>query len=640
MIGRLRAALARVHARTLGRALAAVARGVREVLDSPLVELDVRELLSSWRTGVVLGILTLAVGLVALAAGAASSDSPFRAIVARFGMGHYLVVAAQLAIAAALTLLVPIRAIGLVEGTRWRGFFDQLVTSGLPPRTYYLGRALSAQGLIALVFVGTAPLVLALALVDPPPVEATLADHALLLVYAELLLAATLGLGALFHESIAAITTIGLAVGLGVAATLPVPTALVALSPVRTIAGAFCALGNERLTPVEREVLYGPPRLLGVDLPLVPYAIGLSLLVGALAASACFVGRPHSLAPGLDSFGAVVLKGDRRRAAILRFRPTLVRRSELAFFFENHGPRHAALAPWARLARASGLVVLLTLLPLAALWDDSLLALFLPREQVLFGLGVVGGVFGALAGLAPLVFASSRHDAPVDLALGRLRVPMVLADVFAYALLATGLVLFYERLTEALATSGALSFTPFWGISFKTRADMVAGFEEWARLLAVTGGALLLVQKVFGLRLNDAALGTILALGIVGATDFLPAMVDVSSMRAHETHARSRAGSDDDPERSPEQNAASLAALHLCPFFRMELVTHADELEDVPLPPGRAWPWFAREGFWVIYPTLVVLLFLATVQLVRLRRHEARTALAEALGPEPAAVRP
>ena len=37
------------------------------------------------------------------------------------------------------TLVVPFRASGLLEGPRWRGYLDQLVTTGLSPLRYYAG---------------------------------------------------------------------------------------------------------------------------------------------------------------------------------------------------------------------------------------------------------------------------------------------------------------------------------------------------------------------------------------------------------------------------------------------------------------------------------------------------------------------
>lgn len=614
------------------RALESLLERARHVADSPLVELDVRELLASWRTGSVLGFLTLAVGLAALGAAALSSEPTFRASILRSGMGQYLVSAAQLAIAAALTLFVPARALGLIDGPRWRGYFDQLVTSGLSPASYYLGRALSAQGLVALILVGTAPLVLALALADPPDWGTVLANEVLLAVYAELLLALTLGLGALVHETFAAVAAILLGVLFGFLSILPVPTALVALSPVRAIAGPIAAAAA-RLTPAEREVLFGPPRLAGVELPAFGYAVALSLAVGALAASACFVGRPHAFLPGLDSFGAVVLEGDRRRAAILRFRPVLVRRAELAFFFENQGPRHARLAPWARLARALGVLALVTALPLLALWDEGTLSLFTVRDHTPWGLTVAAGVFGALAVLAPLAFATSKNDAALDLELGRWKVPVVVGDLLAYGAFALGLLLLHDRLTEGLASSGALSFAKVWGMPFRSRVEAAEGMREWARVLALSGGALVLLQKVLGLRLNDAILGTAIAWLALGSTCFLLAAVDVSDMKASAPTARGKAPAEREHERSPEENAASLGALHLCPIFRLRVVVDANVLENVALPPAPAWEWVARSGFWAIYPALEVLLFLATLDLLRLRRRQAREAREAPLPP-------
>src|SRR5205823_3653769 len=131
--------------------------------------------------------------------------------------------------------------------------------------------------------------------------------------------------GALVNETLAVVFTILLALLLGAASFAPVPTALVALSPARAITGPFLATAFS-LSPAEFDVLMGDPRLFESRVPLALWETLLSLAVGAVAASCCIVGRAHAFTPGFNNFGAVVIPGDRRRAAILRFRPVLVRR--------------------------------------------------------------------------------------------------------------------------------------------------------------------------------------------------------------------------------------------------------------------------------------------------------------------------
>jgi hypothetical protein len=596
-----------------------VAAALRSVLESPVTESDARDLFASWRVGLWLCGLVVFLALAALGVGASYfvGVQPLPALVARNGVGHVLVSTTLIATAAFLTLAVPIRAAGLLEGPRWRGYFDQLVASGITPWRYFAGRALVTQAFILLMLAGTFPVVTVFALLDPPPLWPVVEGYLLVAIYAEVLLALALGLGVLIQEIFATTLTILAAIALGAVAFAPIPTALAALSPVRGIISPH-ALAVPDVDLTFTEAIYGPPCPFGFEVPLLPYAALLSAIVIGLALISCVFGPLHAFAPGFNNFGTVVLPGDRKRVAIRRIRPVLARRAELAFFFENRGPTLDALAPWARAIQIGGTLAFLGTVLIGGLFYPTELRWSFGTpldEEVLI---LVPLVFGPLALLAPFLFASSKTDARLSFAVGKLRFPVVLADVFVYCgvmlwllvllFFSLGRILLLLRLTQHL----------------KTPLAFLAAGVEWGAILAVVGLTLVLLQKIFGLRTWGRIPGVIAAVVLVAAAPLVLLRVDPHHPRSDENETLARKGKLN-PEvayRDEDENARTLTALHFAFPLRMRLALEAVDYQDIRLPRAGPWRWLAFYGFWAIYPGLDLLLLLGVARLITLRREE------------------
>jgi hypothetical protein len=182
------------------------------------------------------------------------------------------------------------------------------------------------------------------------------------------------------------------------------------------------------------EFAYGAPRPFGFEVPYIPWALATSAAFAVLGALPCFFGPLYAFLPGFNNFGAVVLPGDKTRAAFRRIRPVLQRRTELAFFFENRGPRLARLAPWARVAQISGFLLLVGGLFIAAFVNQAFTgAVGATINEEDFCIFLCMGLAPVLV-LGPYVFSTSKNDAHAVLRLGSVEIPVVLGDLLAYAL--------------------------------------------------------------------------------------------------------------------------------------------------------------------------------------------------------------
>jgi hypothetical protein len=106
--------------------------------DNPSAEQDARTLLSAPKLGVWLGleVLVIALGAALALFVLPQTDADVARAIVSVGTGPYLIFTTLGVVAVFLTLFVPVRAVGLLEGPRWRGYMDQVVTTGISPLRY------------------------------------------------------------------------------------------------------------------------------------------------------------------------------------------------------------------------------------------------------------------------------------------------------------------------------------------------------------------------------------------------------------------------------------------------------------------------------------------------------------------------
>jgi hypothetical protein len=590
------------------RALREARRVLGAVLESPVAEADARDAFAAWRVGVSMMLLIALVAIAAFWVGGAyfTGVRPLPELAARHGLGALLMASLQIAVTAFFTLVIPARAGGLLEGPRWRSYFDQIVASGIAPWRYFAGRFFAAQTLVGITLAAILPVVAIFWLVDSPPLGRVLESWVLVVAYAELLLSVALGFGVLMHEAAAVPLTSLLGVLVNLVAWLPLPSALVAVAPVRAIVAPF-ATGFNDIDAALFASVYGPPQPLGIAIPYFPYALGVTATLALLALLPCAFGPAYAFVPGFNNFGAVVLPGDRGRAAFRRLRPVLQRRAELAFFFENRGPTLTTLAPWARLLVISGF-----LLVLGAIFAVSFASPAFARTIIRSRLderdlcAVLCIALAPVLCLGPHLYATTKNDAQLDLRLGPMRVPLVLADVAAF-----GLVL---AVTVTLTFGGLVTLAPqVVPARGHTTTECYEIVGEWAALLCVVSITALLLQKSFGLRAHGRSATAAAALALVCLAPIVLALRSPRDLQDR----------DDAPPRTAVENARILTAIHLAWPFRLMLSIREETLDDVRIPSSGAWRWLAFNGFWVIYPTLDVLQIAIILTLLRRRRQEA-----------------
>ncbi|MCO5171250.1 MAG: hypothetical protein M9894_33530 [Planctomycetes bacterium] len=343
--------------------------------DNPSAEQEARAMLAAHKVGLWLGLEALAIGA---AAGAsllfAQQDRGAREAVVTLGAGPFLTFVALGVVALLLTLFVPLRAVGLLEGPRWRGYLDQLVTTGITPLRYHAGKWAACQPFFLALLGASLPFVALFGLLGGATPGRTVVAYALLWAYANLLLLVTMALGVLLHEALALLIAWA-AFGGAIAAELaPLPSTVACLTPVRFLVQPLVGAMSAGAWASTAERLYGDPRPFGLELPWPVWALGVWAALGLLATLTVVSGPLQGRPPGLNTFGLVVLPGDAGRAFFRRVRPLLLRRVELAFLFENRGPRLVRLTLPSRWLQQVALALLVAALLLGAVFDVEAVA--------------------------------------------------------------------------------------------------------------------------------------------------------------------------------------------------------------------------------------------------------------------------
>ena len=414
---------------TLPNAKVLLSRLQDYVWDNPTAEHDARAILSSPKVGLWLGIeitlITLACAFTAFVL--PETERELRNLASHVGAGTYLIATTLIILTIFLTLVVPLRASGLLEGPRWRGYMDQLVTTGVSPLRYFAGKWATSQIFFLTLLLASIPFVVLFGLLSDVSWSWTLTAYLVLYAYCNLLLIVTFGLGIVLHESMAILLTWLLFALFILVDFWPVPSCLAVMTPIRFLIQPFVEIvsgsGSAIVAPI-----YGAAQPYGFTLPWPVWAMLVWGTVASMLSVTCLLGPLHAFVPGMNNFGAVVLPGDHRRVFFSRLRPFLTRRVELAFLFENRGPRLVRWTLPLRSLQQFLFLSLLTSLLFAAVFDASIVGI-LPREGLVASHGFATSL---VLVISTFVFASGRSDALQRFNLGPFSIPQAAFDAATF----------------------------------------------------------------------------------------------------------------------------------------------------------------------------------------------------------------
>lgn len=585
--------------------------------DSPSVEHEERTLLSAPKVAVWLSLeAAVVVAFTVAALVVLPADEPaFAEVIAALGTGRCAAGAAQLAVLLFASLVVPLRAVGLLEGPRWRGYLDQVATTGISPARYFGGKWLANQPFFGGLLLGSFPLVLLAGLLGDAPWGEVAAGYALIYAYCNVLLLVTFALGVLFHEALALLMVLG---GTGCALLLefaPAPSAIAAWTPLRFwLAPAAVALGGADAELLAH--LYGGAHLFGVEVPWLLWIGVVWAGAVALAAVPCALGPLHVFAPGVNNFGAVVLPGDGKRAFFRRLRPILTRRVDVAFLFQNRPPW---LDRWHLPIRTAHLLALLVgaaAAGFAALFDPWVVERT-PLELIRVLHGVVAG--SLLLGAA-YVFGAERNASLAVFRLGPWRLPKAALDLAAMVLF-TGAVVALQAIAFVSAWE-ALPRAPTLSGAFLAPEDLLAHANLTLAVLIVLAAGTFLVVKLVSV--DD--LGDLKAAGVGLGFVFTVTMFPFGALALAMDGARR---GEDVP---PRVVAVAAAVAQLSPATP---IAAASDFEAASALAGRG--LLAERGYWVWHGLFLTcaaaLVVLSQGQVVRESRLRAARASGAAAPP-------
>lgn len=436
-------------------------RAVRYAWDNPSAEADARTILSSPKLGGWLGLevlLLIVVGTSTLLV-APAEEREIRDLLEVNGAGALLIDSSFLLIAKLFTLLLPFRAAGLLEGPRWRGYLDQVITTGVSPFRYFAGKWATTQPLIAGLLLAALPFITLYGLLGGADWGRVVVGYVLLYLYANLIVIVVCGLSALVHEALAVVLTLALFIGFNALAYLPVPSVIGSFTPVRYFIQPMIApLGGSEAALLAK--VYGDPNLLGLHVPWLLWVLGSWSALAACAGLCCALGPLHTFVPCLNNFGALVFPGDKKRFRFRKVRPFLARRTELAFLFDNRSPR---LGRWALPLRALQLSFLLgglALIVFCAGFAHPAMSL-MPHEGV-FVIHTSATVIVLV--LALFLFTSGRVQSLARFRLAGLRIPLFVFDLAVFVGLLAWLVALHLAVFSYSWADLAMP-RPFWNRS-------------------------------------------------------------------------------------------------------------------------------------------------------------------------------
>ena len=268
---------------------------------------------------------------------------------------------------ALLALLLPLRVAGAIDGPRFDKSFDQVVMTGLSPWRLHAGNWLLALLYVAAIFLVSLPFEIYAYTLGGVPAAEIVGAYGMLALYSNVIIGATLALCVLEREWVAVPAAIAAFWVLGSLSSAPLPEALGELSPVRCLVRQSWFVSDIRSSYVATAYLEDP----AVFFAIVPAGVYRVALWGILLVPCVIwllLGPSHRFTPGLNNFGNVVLRGDRKRSRFRKLRFALARRVEVSFFYENR-PRW--IEGWDFLLRSS-----IVLLGVVFFWGGGLGLIF------------------------------------------------------------------------------------------------------------------------------------------------------------------------------------------------------------------------------------------------------------------------
>ncbi len=275
-------------------------------------------------------------------------------------------------IMAFIILFLPIKVCGFIEGPRASRSFDQIVVTGASPLLFFLGACLSGNLYQLVLYLITLPFAVSINLFLEVDFITILSGYFHLFLYGNVIMALTCAMSIPFREWVAVpMTIIGLFLWNILSVIIdrdwvifwrPHIAEFVPIRLLSRIGDPFeSEFGNyyQRLQPY----LNDDPVFFSWAIPLsiYPYlAWGTIILVSLLI---IVLGPKLDFGPGLNVFGAVTFKGDRRKRSFRKARWGLVRKVEVAFFYENCV---GWVKRWADMLRAT-----IEVLPVLFVWGGT-----------------------------------------------------------------------------------------------------------------------------------------------------------------------------------------------------------------------------------------------------------------------------
>ena len=322
---------------TTGR-LNAASKRWRTLINSPTWLRDATTVTSPWRLGFWFLILNtlIIVSLIFTYAKVTTDLSRYRydlAVVAEMGLGRLFSGTIFLALTFFLTIFVPLRVAGVFLGPRVGRYFDQIVLSGITPWRFLIGKVIGQQAFFATAIAVSLPYFILCLSFGAVSFWEVILCATMLFVYIHVLVVVYLAISTLLSEIVALPLVIGVffaAAIFGLEHLSPNPIG--GMTPVSTILGMFYEDTYTRQTYTFRGG-FGSLGLTSSNVLLYSILSACTLGLGSLAVA---LGPINALANGLNTFGAVVFPGDKKRSSWLKRRFGLRRQAELSFLYENN----------------------------------------------------------------------------------------------------------------------------------------------------------------------------------------------------------------------------------------------------------------------------------------------------------------
>ncbi|MEK7484554.1 MAG: hypothetical protein AABZ60_09530 [Planctomycetota bacterium] len=265
-------------------------------------------------------------------------ERSFRELFSEGTFGHLLVLSAMGGLFISISFAAIGHMAGMFDGVRFRGYFDQIVVTGISPLRYLSGQFLS----------GTATfLLMSLSMIPYFVFGETLGfggwlwfSYGIFLIFfwGIVLMFLVSALTVFFHEVLSAFLTIAFAFGFGFLSLTPVPGLWGGITPIRylvqPVISNLAGTGNTRDAGIF-ETFYKYAFLGYWKIPIFLYTPLVYIFIIGICYRILYVGPRHLLLPGSNNLGVVSFPGDFKKRGFWRLRWNLKRQIDRFFFFEN-----------------------------------------------------------------------------------------------------------------------------------------------------------------------------------------------------------------------------------------------------------------------------------------------------------------